>query len=116
MLTARLQQDPLLSGVRTVIIDEFHERSIHADLGLALARQSWLARSDLRLVVMSATMDAARVAAFLGDCPIVDVPGRVHPVEISNRPGVDADRAVADAWPQSAGSLLCFLPGAPEIR
>jgi ATP-dependent helicase HrpB len=116
VLTARLQQDPLASAFRTIVLDEFHERSIHADLGLALARQSWLARSDLRLVVMSATMDAGRVAAFLGDCPIVDVPGRVHPVEISNRPGVDADRAVADAWPQSAGSLLCFLPGAPEIR
>jgi ATP-dependent helicase HrpB len=116
VLTARLQQDPLASAFRTIVLDEFHERSIHADLGLALARQAWLARSDLRLVVMSATMDVGHVAAFLADCPIVEVPGRVHPLEISNRPGVDADRAVADAWPQSAGSLLCFLPGAPEIR
>jgi len=116
VLTARLQQDPLASAFRTIVLDEFHERSIHADLGLALARHAWLARSDLRLVVMSATMGAGRVAAFLGDCPIVDVPGRVHPLEISNRPGVDADRAVADAWSPSAGSLLCFLPGAAEIR
>jgi ATP-dependent helicase HrpB len=116
VLTTRLQQDPLASAFRTIVLDEFHERSIHADLGLALARQAWLARPDLRLVVMSATMDSARVAAFLGDCPIIDVPGRVHLIEISNRPGVDADRAVADAWPQSAGSLLCFLPGAAEIR
>jgi ATP-dependent helicase HrpB len=116
VLTARLQQDPLASAFRTIVLDEFHERSIHADLGLALARHAWRARSDLRLVVMSATMDAGRVAAFLDDCPIVDVPGRVHPLEISNRPGVDADRAVAEAWSSSAGSLLCFLPGAREIR
>ena len=116
VLTARLQQDPLASAFRTIVLDEFHERSIHADLGLALARHAWRARSDLRLVVMSATMDAGRVAAFLGDCPIVEVPGRVHRIEISNRPGVDADRAVADAWSSSAGSLLCFLPGTREIR
>src|SRR5438045_3645341 len=66
ILTARLQQDPLLTEFRTVIIDEFHERSIHADLGLALARQAWLARGDLRIVVMSATIDSAPIAAFLG--------------------------------------------------
>jgi ATP-dependent helicase HrpB len=116
VLTAHLQQDPLASAFRTIVLDEFHERSIYADLGVALARHAWLARSDLRLVVMSATMDSGRVAAFLGDCPIIDVPGRVHPLEVSNRPGVDADRAVADVWPRSAGSVLCFLPGAREIR
>src|SRR4029079_15517147 len=57
ILTARLQQDPLLSEFRTIVLDEFHERSIHADLGLALSRQAWVARDDLRLVVMSATID-----------------------------------------------------------
>jgi ATP-dependent helicase HrpB len=77
ILTARLQQDPLLSSFRTIVLDEFHERSIHADLGIALARQAWRARDDLRLVVMSATMDADRVAAFLDGCPIVRAPGRV---------------------------------------
>ena len=70
ILTARLQQDPLLSDFRTIVLDEFHERSIHADLGIALARQAWLARDDLRLVVMSATLDTTRVAAWLGDCPV----------------------------------------------
>ena len=80
MLTARLQQDPLLSDVRTVVIDEFHERSIHADLGLALARQAWRARSDLRLVVMSATLDPSSISVFLDRCPIVDVPGRAFPL------------------------------------
>ena len=71
ILTARLQQDPLLSDFRTVVLDEFHERSIHADLAIALARQAWLARDDLRLVVMSATLDAAGVAAWLGGCPVI---------------------------------------------
>jgi ATP-dependent helicase HrpB len=65
ILTARLQQDPLLSDFRTVVLDEFHERSIHSDVGLALARQAWLARDDLRLVVMSATLDAGAVSSFL---------------------------------------------------
>src|SRR4029077_19104434 len=58
VLTARLQRDPLLSDFRTIVIDEFHERSVHADVAIALARQAWLARDDLRLVVMSATLDA----------------------------------------------------------
>ena len=66
ILTARLQQDPLLSAFHTIVLDEFHERSIHADLGIALAKQAWRARDDLRLVVMSATLDAARVADYLG--------------------------------------------------
>jgi ATP-dependent helicase HrpB len=65
ILTIRLQQDPLLSSFQTVILDEFHERTIHADLGIALAKQAWRARSDLRLVVMSATLDAARVSSYL---------------------------------------------------
>ncbi|MDQ3419974.1 MAG: DEAD/DEAH box helicase, partial [Acidobacteriota bacterium] len=63
ILTARLQQDPLLSDFSCIILDEFHERSIHADLGIALARQAWTARDDLRLVVMSATLDAERASA-----------------------------------------------------
>src|SRR5262249_30710600 len=66
VLTARLQRDPLLSDFRTIVLDEFHERSIHADLAIALARQAWRARDDLRIVVMSATLDTSAVAAFLG--------------------------------------------------
>jgi ATP-dependent helicase HrpB len=113
ILTARLQQDPLLSGFRTVILDEFHERTIHADLGLALARQAWLANPHLRIVVMSATLDTGSVSRYLDDCPVVDVPGRLYPIDVSYHPG----RTVADAVALAAtgGNVLCFLPGAPEI-
>ena len=116
ILTARLLDDPLLQDFRTIVLDEFHERSLHADLALALARQAYLARDDLRLVVMSATLDSAPLAKFLGDCPVVDVPGRPYPVAIEHRPGVPIAMAVASVLERKAGHLLCFLPGAPEIR
>lgn len=116
ILTARLVADPLLSGFRTIILDEFHERSIHADLGLALAKQAWLARGDLRIVVMSATIDATPVAAFLQGCPIVDVPGRAHAVAISYAPGQPLAEAVREVIAATPGNVLAFLPGAPEIR
>lgn len=116
ILTARLQQDPLLSGIRTLVLDEFHERSIHADVGLALARQAWIARPDLRLVVMSATIDTARIAAYLEGCPVVDVPGRLFPIEIEYRPGLAIEDAVKEVLPSARGAVLCFLPGAREIQ
>jgi ATP-dependent helicase HrpB len=116
ILTARLQQDPLLSDVTTVVLDEFHERSIHADLGLALVRQAWLARDDLRVLVMSATLDTAPVARFLGDCPVIDVPGTTHPLTIDYAPGETVATAVRQVWPRASGHVLCFLPGAREIE
>ena len=116
ILTARLQHDPLLSDFTTIVFDEFHERSIHSDLGLALARQAWLARSELRLVVMSATMDVERVSRFLGGCPIVDVPGTPHPLAVDYAPDESISKAVQHALAQTAGQVLCFLPGAPEIE
>jgi ATP-dependent helicase HrpB len=115
MLTARLQSDPLLSGFATVVIDEFHERSLHADLALALAKQAWLARSDLRIVIMSATIDPAPVAMFLGGCPVIDVPGRVHAIQIEHAPGMPVAEAVRAVALRTEGDVLCFLPGAPEI-
>jgi ATP-dependent helicase HrpB len=116
VLTARLQQDPLLSAFRTIVLDEFHERSVHADLAIALARQAWRARDDLRIAVMSATLDAAAVAAFLDGCAVVDVPGRLYPVEIAYAVGQSVAQAAIDALRATAGHVLCFLPGAPEIH
>jgi len=115
ILTARLQQDPFLSGVATIVLDEFHERSIHADLGLALARQAWRARDDLRLLVMSATLDATSVARYLDDCPILEVPGVPHPLTIRHVPDVPFAGAVEQALRDMPGNVLCFLPGAREI-
>jgi len=116
VLTARLQQDPLLSQFRTVVLDEFHERSVHADVGIALARQAWRARDDLRIVVMSATLDCVAVSAFLDDCPVVEVPGRSYPITISYAPSQSVPDAVIDLTTATAGDILCFLPGALEIR
>ena len=116
ILTARLQADPLLSGFATVVVDEFHERSMHGDLALAFAKQAAAARDDLRLVVMSATLDAAAVAAFLGGCPVVEVTARVHPVDVGYAPGLAMAEAVRQIVSRDGGHVLAFLPGAPEIR
>ena len=124
ILSRRLQRDPALNGVGLVIFDEFHERSLHADLALALSLDSQRGlREDLRLLVMSATLDGAAVARLLGDAPIVTSEGRTHPVSRHYLPrdpdGLDLNavvRAVLTALPRPAGDLLVFLPGGGEIR
>ena len=116
ILTARLQQDPLLSEFATVVLDEFHERSVHADIGLALARQAWLARDDLRVVVMSATLDGDRVASYLGACPVMQVPGTLHPLTVEYAPEDTVAGAVRRVANRTSGQILCFLPGAREIE
>jgi len=116
ILTARLQSDPLLSGFAVVVVDEFHERSLHADLALALARQAARARDDLRIVVMSATLDAAPVAEFLGGCSVLEAGGRPHPLRVSHAPGLGPAQAVREALSREGRHALVFLPGAPEIR
>src|SRR5262245_57178593 len=116
ILTARLVEDPLLASFRTIVLDEFHERSLHADLASALARQAVLARDDLRVVVMSATLDAGPIAAFLGGAPVIEAAGRPFPVAIEHRPGLSVGDAVAELLERQAGHVLCFLPGAAEIR
>ena len=110
-----LQDDPLLSDVTTVVVDEFHERSVHADLGLALVKQAWAARSDLRILVMSATLDPQPVSAFLDGCPIVDVPGTLHPLDDRIRARGNRRSGGHGMLPRGSGNILCFLPGAREI-
>jgi len=119
-----LQRDPFLVGVGGLIFDEFHERALTADLALALARQVQReTRPDLRLLAMSATLDAGPLADFLGGAPVVSSAGRLHPVEIRWLDRVD-DRplvaqvvsAVRRALADSVGDLLVFLPGVGEIR
>lgn len=124
ILTRRLQHDPGLEDTALLIFDEFHERSLDGDLGLALALdiQRGL-RDDLRLLVMSATLDETRLAAYLGGAPVIVAPGRVFPVdthyldapERRNFSGEMA-RAIRKALPEAKGGILAFLPGEGEIR
>jgi ATP-dependent helicase HrpB len=124
VLTRMLLDDPTLDGVGLVCFDEFHERSIHGDTGLALTLYSQaLLRPDLRLLVMSATIDGARVASLLGNAPVITSQGRAFPVVTSFRPPRSEQRmeeatvaAVREALTTHAGDVLVFLPGAREIR
>ena len=124
VLTRMLHSDPALSEVGVVLFDEFHERSLQADLGLALALESAeVLRPDLRVVIMSATLEAEPVARLLGGAPILESEGRTFPVETRWRshpvdgwiePAVVG--TVLDALDRDEGDLLVFLPGAGEIR
>ncbi|MGZ6014592.1 MAG: ATP-dependent helicase HrpB, partial [Phenylobacterium sp.] len=123
VFTRMILADPELAGVACVIFDEFHERSLDADLGLALARDAQgLLREDLRILVMSATLDGAAVARLLGEAPVIESLGRAWPVE-THYLGRDerlrledrAARAVERALVGETGSLLVFLPGQGEI-
>ena len=124
VFTRMALSSPDLEGVDCVIFDEFHERALEADFGLALALdiQSGL-REDLRILVMSATLDTGRVAALIEDCPVIESKGRSHPVDIRHldRPsGQRIDIAMAGAIEMACrsegGSILAFLPGQGEIR
>ncbi|MGB0589934.1 MAG: ATP-dependent helicase HrpB [Myxococcota bacterium] len=129
ILTAWLQRDPELTGVSAVVLDEFHERSLQADLALALLREVQEAlRPDLKLVVMSATLDTSPIARYLGGCPVLRCEGRQYPLEItyeakdSKRPVAAkvarAVREIAEAMDKGEtpnGSILAFLPGVREI-
>jgi ATP-dependent helicase HrpB len=124
ILTRMISSDPALEEYGLVIFDEFHERSLHADFGLALALESQaILRPELRLLVMSATLDGERVSRLLGDAPIVSSVGRSFPVELRYAAKQDdgriegrVARAVGDALAHDDGDVLVFLPGAGEIR
>ncbi len=124
ILTRRLQTDPELKNVGLVIFDEFHERHLHADLALALCLDSQgTVREDLKILVMSATLDGEAVAKLLRDAPIVTSEGRRYPVDVRYLPRDPAGPlpptvcdVVLDALEKDAGDVLVFLPGAREIR
>jgi len=128
ILTRQLLDDPFLEGVGAVILDEFHERSLHTDLALALLREvRETVREDLAIIVMSATMDPAAVSQFLSNAPIHHVEGRSFPVRVRHKPTARPasseaiESAVREALDcegddHEAGDLLVFLPGAEEIR
>jgi ATP-dependent helicase HrpB len=124
IFSRQILDDPELSGVAAVLFDEFHERSLDADLGLALARDAQVGlREDLRILVMSATLDGARVAKLLGDAPVISSEGRAFPVEtryLGRKADAPLERQMADAIAMALradpGSVLAFLPGAAEIR
>ncbi|MEW5686368.1 MAG: ATP-dependent helicase HrpB [Pseudomonadota bacterium] len=123
VFTRMILADPELAGVSCVIFDEFHERSLDADLGLALAREAQrVLRDDLRILVMSATLDGAAVARLLDGCPVVESLGRMFPVETTYvgrddrlRLEDQVVRAVERGLGEETGSLLVFLPGQGEI-
>ena len=124
IFSRQILDDPELSGVAAVLFDEFHERSLDADLGLALARDAQVGlRDDLRILVMSATLDGARVAKLLGEAPVIASEGRAFPVEtryLGRKADAPLERQMADAIAVALradpGSVLAFLPGAAEIR
>lgn len=124
VFTRLILDDPELKGIAAVLFDEFHERSLDADLGLALARDAQQGlREDLKILVMSATVDGARVAALLGDAPVIESQGRAYPVETRHlgrdpRARIESEMgdAVMHALRADSGSVLAFLPGTAEIR
>ncbi len=126
ILTRMIQSDPALTGIGAVIFDEFHERSLHADLGLALCLEVREAlRCDLLLLVMSATLDTGPVAELLGGAPVLRSEGYSYPVETRwpdrpRHPAIGLEPAMADlvetALVESVGGVLVFLPGEREIR
>ena len=124
VFTRMIMNDPSLEGIAAVIFDEFHERSLDADQGLALALDAQAGlREDLRILVMSATLDGARVARLLGDAPVIESQGRAYPVETrylgrdpNQRLEEAASAAILKALRADPGSILVFLPGQGEIR
>ena len=118
ILTRKIQNDPSLAGISVVVIDEFHERSLAADLALAFLKEIMALRDDLYVIVMSATMDTKKICGYLGEnTPCYSVPGKMYPVEISYKQDWSMEKAVMEALKEiHEGSVLAFLPGIREIN
>jgi ATP-dependent helicase HrpB len=123
VLTRRLLSDPTLKGVGAVVLDEFHERHLESDLALALLKRLQRTRPDLRIIVMSATLDTGQVAEYLGGCPVLRSEGRLFEVSIRHLPysPKSLEAQLTDALDlliteEPSGDVLAFLPGAAEIR
>lgn len=124
ILTRQLTHDPMLAGVGAAIFDEFHERSLNADVGLALTRLTQqLLRPDLRIIVMSATLNVTDVARVLDDAVVIESKGRTFPVDVTWQRSHDDEplttrmaSAIGDAVRADSGDILCFLPGQAELR
>lgn len=123
ILTRMLQNDNLLEGVGLVIFDEFHERSLHADLALALCREvQQVLREDLKIMIMSATLDGEKLSSLLNNAPILTSKGRQHPIELRYIPqetamhlSAQVSKVIRKSLAQDEGDILTFLPGAGEI-
>jgi ATP-dependent helicase HrpB len=124
ILTRMMQDDNALDGVGLVIFDEFHERSLHADLGLVLCRQiQEVLREDLRILIMSATLDSGNLSALLGNAPVIQSEGRQFPIDIrylpveEHRPlSASVAAAILKALREETGDILAFLPGTGDIH
>lgn len=126
ILTRRFAVDGLLEGISVVVLDEFHERSVHTDLALAFLRELLSLRDDLKVVVMSATIDTGPVSRYLYDCPVITVQARTHPLRIDYLPQNARERLpnqiaagvkhLLRDGADDRGHILAFLPGAGEIR
>lgn len=124
ILIRRLQQDPELRDCSLIIFDEFHERNLQTDLGLALCLDLAELRDDLRLVVMSATLDTETICQLLGNAAVIQATGRSYPVAVSHLPpplgdlplARQVERGVVHAWLHTEGDILAFLPGTAEIQ
>lgn len=124
IFVATILGDPELAGVSAILFDEAHERHLDSDLGLALAIEAQgVLRDDLRLLVMSATIDGSRFAALMGDAPVIESAGKAHPLTIrwlGARPDVKIEPAMASAiqtaWRDQGGDILAFLPGLAQIE
>jgi ATP-dependent helicase HrpB len=124
ILLRMLHEQPFLEGIAAVIFDEFHERSLSSDLALGMTRQiQQSVRPDLKVLVMSATLAAGPIAAYLGGCPVVESAGRMFPVSVRYLPSLDkrpieelAAAGVEQVLKDTAGDVLVFLPGVGEIR